>query len=115
VKPLPPRRTVDRAAADTVEADVAPETPTLSSLAAQIAEIAESQRVIITRSTPPPEPPRSSMRVAAQEGKKYGRWIVLASGVITLLAQAIAMANKPEYGPLVAALRVLLASIPGGN
>lgn len=65
-------------------------------------------------STPPPTAPRPSMAAKAATGSgKAGKWILLGSGVLTVVAQAIAMFNKPEYGPIVAALRVLLSSLTG--
>jgi hypothetical protein len=69
-------------------------------------------------SVPPPssEPPRSSMRVAADVGGKVGKWGikwgVLGSGALALAGQVIVWTMKPEYAaPLGQALKLIGAAI----
>jgi len=72
------------------------------------------------------EPPRSSMRVAAAEtgrvGKWLGRWGLTSAGALGALGEVIVLTLKPEYaGPLSQAAKliasVIIAAIAaaGGN
>jgi len=58
--------------------------------------------------------PRPSLAVkAAREGTRWGRVLMMATGVLSVVGQVIAL-WKPEFGgPIVEALR-LIASLGGG-
>jgi hypothetical protein len=88
---------------------------------------AELGRVRISSVAPPPpselEPPRSSIRVAANVGGKVGKWSikwgVLGSGALALVGQVIVWTMKPEYAaPLGQAVKliasVIVAAVGGG-
>jgi hypothetical protein len=64
---------------------------------------------------PPPPEPRPSMAVKAAQGAgKWGRVIMIGTGVLTVAGQLVAV-WKPEYtGPFIQALR-LLASLGGAE
>lgn len=94
---------------------------TRNRVAAAIAKAiaAELGNVRISSVPPPssePEPPRSSMRVAADVGGKVGKWGikwgVLGSGAVALVGQVIVWTMKPEYAaPLAQAFKLIGAAI----
>ncbi len=66
-----------------------------------------------------PEPPRSSIRVAARYTGKLGKWGVFASGALSIAGSAIVWIMRPEYAaPLAQALKliaqVIVAAAGGG-
>jgi hypothetical protein len=64
---------------------------------------------------PPSEPPRSSMRAAADVAGKVGKsgikWGVLASGALSLTGSAIVWIMRPEYAAPLAQAAKLIASV----
>lgn len=66
-------------------------------------------------SPPAPAPaPRPSMAAkAAQSTGKAGRLLLIGSGALAIVGQLLAMANKPEYGPIVVAIEYLRRFIAG--
>lgn len=83
-------------------------------------EVAALAKLIASRSTQPtPDSipvvePRPSLAVkAARQGTRWGRALMIATGVLSVVGQVIAL-WKPAYaGPIIEALR-LLASLGGG-
>lgn len=68
---------------------------------------------------PEPEPPRSSMRVAARYIGKGGKWSMWATGALSIATSVIVWTMRPEYAaPLGQALKliaaVILAAAGGG-
>jgi hypothetical protein len=55
-------------------------------------------------SSAPAEDARPTLRVRAGRG---GRWVLVGVGALSLVAQVVALSQRPEYGPLVAAAKVL--------
>lgn len=72
---------------------------------------------VLRISVPPvsgPQPPRPSMAAKAAQGTtRVGKWILIGTGALTVLSQALTMLDRPELGPVVQALRVLLAALGG--
>jgi hypothetical protein len=98
-------------------------------LANAIARVITAKLGSVRISSIPPsetEPPRSSMRVAAAEtgrvGKWLGRWGLTSAGAVAGLGQIIVWTMKPEYaGPLSQAAKLIFSVIiaamaaAGGN
>jgi hypothetical protein len=84
--------------------------------------VAESLGHVRISSVPPgpletePEPPRSSMRVAAavggKVGGKVGKWGTMAIGALAVVGQVIVWFGKPEYAsPIAQALKLIASAI----
>jgi hypothetical protein len=92
------------------------ETPTLSSLAAQIAAMQRDLRVAIRHSSSPPEPepPRSSIRVAATTTAQATKIGMAVLGGSAVAAEFIAAHYPHVIGPLGALAKILLRLLGDG-
>lgn len=90
------------------------EPPTLGSLAAQIAELQRGLRVVIRHSTPPPEPPRSSIRVAATSTTRATKIGMAVLGAAAVAGEFVASNYPHAIGPLRALCRIALRLLDAG-